>query len=134
MDPFLEVLGYEDTFFHDAARDNLRDAFGVDVGCGFVEAARRLSEKSARQYKLNRRLEKVLQAVGSLGGESGEVLDKDLYRVLSVEHGFDENETLDLVVGLLRAGLVYTPKLGYTRSSSNLVGARVRFFSRLCIQ
>ena len=89
----------------------------MDVGVGYVEAARLLSERSAGQCKLNRRLEKVLKAVGGLGAESGEVLDEDLYRVLNVEHGFDEDEATGLVVGLMKAGLVYTPKLGYTRIS-----------------
>ena len=115
VEPLLEALEDEDANVQEAARDNLRDAFGVDVGVGYVEAARLLCERSARQCKLNRRLEKVLQTLGRLGGESGEVLDEDLYRVLAVEHGFDEDEALDLIVELLRAGLVYTPKRGYTR-------------------
>jgi len=117
VEPLLEVLDDEDIFVQEAARDNLREAFGVDVRVGYEEAARLLSERNARQCKLNRRLEKVLKAVGRLGGESGEVFDEDLYRVLSVEHGFDEDEAIGLVVGLIRAGLVYTPRLGYTRIS-----------------
>ena len=49
------------------ARESLRDAFGVDVGGGYVEAARLLNERSAGQCKL--KLERVLNAVGRLGGE-----------------------------------------------------------------
>ena len=82
----------------------------MDVGVGYVEAARLLSERSAGQCKLNRRLETVLKAVGRLGGESGELLEGDLYRVLNVEYGFNEDEALDLIVELMRAGLVYTPR------------------------
>ena len=117
VQPLLEALKDKDTYVQEAARDNLRDAFGVDVGVGYVEAARLLNERSARQCQLNRRLQKVIKAVGSLGGDTGEVLDEELYRVLSVEHGFDEDEALDLVVELLIAGLVYTPKLGHIRIS-----------------
>ena len=40
VDPLIEVLDDEDTDVQDAARDNLRDAFGVDVGRGYEEAAR----------------------------------------------------------------------------------------------
>lgn len=115
--PLLEALDDEDTYVQEAARDNLRDSFGVDTGSGYVEAARLLSERSTRQYKLNRRLEKALQTLGRLGGESGEVLDEDLYRVLFNEQGFDEDEAIDLIIGLMTEGLVYTPKLGYTRIS-----------------
>ncbi len=45
------------------------------------------------------------------------MLDEDLYRVLFDEQGFDEDEAIDLVVGLMTEGLVYTPKRGYTRIS-----------------
>ena len=117
VEPLLERLEDEDAYVKDSARDNLREAFGVDVGYGYPEAARLLSERSLGQCKLNRGLEKVLKSVGRLGGESGEVLDEDLIRVLFTEHGFDEDEAIDLVVGLMIAGLVYTPKPGYTRIS-----------------
>jgi len=79
VEPLLEALDDEDTYVQEAARDNLRDAFGVDVGVGYVEAARLLCERSAGQSKLNRRLEKVLKAVRKLGGESGEVLERGIY-------------------------------------------------------
>jgi len=115
--PLQEALDDEDTYVQEAARNHLRDVFGVDTGVGYVEAARLLSERSVGQCKLNLRLEKVLKVVGRLGGESGEVLDEDLYRVLSVEHGFNEDEAIGLTIELMRAGLVYTPKLGYTRIS-----------------
>ncbi len=117
VEPLLEALEDEDANVQEAARDNLRDAFGVDTGVGYVEAARLLCERSAMQCKLNRRLEKVLQTLGRLGGESGEVLDEDLYRVLFDEQGFDEDEAAGLVIGLMIEGLVYNPKLGYTRIS-----------------
>lgn len=117
VEPLLKALDDEDTGVQEVARDSLRETFGVDVGCGYKEAARLLSERNAKQCKLNRRLEKVLKVVGRLGGESGEVLDEVLYRVLSVEHGIDEDEAIGLVVELIREGLVYTPKLGYTRIS-----------------
>lgn len=117
VEPLLEALDDEDAYVQEAARDNLRDAFGVDTGSGYAEAARILSERSAEQYKLNRRLEKTLQTLGRLGGELGEVLDEDLYRVLFNEQGFDEDEAIDLVIGLLIMGLVYSPKPGYTRIS-----------------
>ena len=97
VEPLLETLDDEDTYVQEAARGNLRDAFGVDTGSGYMEAARLLSERSAGQCKLNRRLEKVLQTLGRLGGESGEVIDEDLYRVLFDEQGFDEDEAIDLV-------------------------------------
>jgi len=117
VEPLLEALDDEDTGVQEAARDTLRETFGVDVGDGYDEAARLLSERSARQCKLNRGIEKVLNVVGRLGSGSGEVLDEDLYRVLSIEHGIDEDEAIDLIVELIRAGLVYTPKQGYTRIS-----------------
>ena len=56
VEPLLEALEDEDTYVQEAARDNLRDTFGVDTGAGYVEAARLLCERSTRQCKLNRRL------------------------------------------------------------------------------
>ena len=44
------------------------------------------------------------------------MLDEDLYRVLSVEHGIDEDEAIGLVVELIREGLVYTPRARATRA------------------
>jgi hypothetical protein len=51
------------------------------------------------------------------GGESGEVLDEDLFQVLSVEHRMDEDEAIGLIVKLIITGLFYTPKPGYTKIS-----------------
>jgi HEAT repeat protein len=115
IEPLLAAVDNDFAVVQEAARDNLREAFEVDVSRGYEEAARLLSERNARLCKLNRRLEKVLNVVGRLEGESGEVLDEDLYRVLFAEQGFDEDEAIGLVVELISAGLVYTPRPGYTR-------------------
>lgn len=115
--PLLEALDDKDVRVQEATRFTLRETFGVDVGRGYEVAERLLSERNARQHKLNLGLEKVLKAVRSLGGESCEVLDEDLYQVLSVEHGIDEDEAIGLIVELIRAGLVYTSKPGYTKIS-----------------
>jgi HEAT repeat protein len=117
VEPLLEALEDEDAHVREAARDTLRDIFGFDLGGDYEEAAMLLSKRNKKQRKLNQGLEKVLHVIGRLGGESGEVLDEDLYRIVFAEQGFNEDETINLVVELLRAGLVYTPKSGYTRIS-----------------
>lgn len=112
----FKVLKDEDSMVHSTALTSLREAFGVDVvSGGYEEAARLLKERSAKQCKVNRQLEKVLEVVGMLENESGDVPDEDLYRVLSAEHGIDEDEAVGLVVQLIKEGLVSSPKVGYTR-------------------
>ena len=74
-----------------------------------------LKETSQRQSQLNESLKLALGVISELEQTSDMVRDEEIYQVLGVEHGISEDEVLDLLIGLMRKGLIHRPRRGYTQ-------------------
>lgn len=57
----------------------------------------------------------VLSVISDLEQDSDIVRDDELYRVLEVDHGLDENEVLGLLIGFMKKGLIHSPRRGFTQ-------------------
>ena len=113
--PLIEALEDEDSGVRSRALVNLRVAFGVEKSSDFEQAMRLMREHSQEQSRLIVQLLKALAVISEMEEASGIVENAGYYRVLSTEHDIDEDRAIDLLVQLMRKGLVYTPKFGYTQ-------------------
>jgi len=113
--PLTKALEDEDPRVRSTALVNLRESFGVEKSSDFEQAMRLMREYSQRQCQLNEQLLKVLVVISEMEEASGMVKKAGYYCVLSAEYGIDEDRARYLLVQLMKKGLVYAPKLGYTQ-------------------
>ena len=98
-----------------AALIHLREVFGVNKDGDHEVAMRILKESSRKQRCLNENLKLALKVISELEQASDIVRDDELHRVLEVDHGLDENEVLGLLIGLMKKGLIHSPRRGFTQ-------------------
>ena len=113
--PLTEALEDEDHRVRSTALINLREAFGVEKSSDIEQAMRLMREYSQKQSQLNEQLLKALAVISEMEEASGMVKKAGYYRVLSAEYGIDEDRARYLLMQLMKKGLVYAPKLGYTQ-------------------
>ena len=109
IDPLIEVLRDEDLGVKSTALVNLREVFEVNIGSNHEAAMTLLKETSRRQSHLNENLKLALEVISELEQASDMVRDDEIYQALTVDHGLSEDEVLDLLLGLMRKGLVHRP-------------------------
>ena len=114
IDPLIEVLRDEDRGVRSTALVNLREVFGVNIVSDHEAAMRLMEEESQRQSHLNESMKLALGVISELEQASGMVRDDELYRALE-GHGISEDEVWDLLIGLMRKGLVHRPRHGFTQ-------------------
>jgi HEAT repeat protein len=106
VDPLIEALDDEDAQVRTVARFRLREAFGVPVPSDYEEVKKRMREHFFEQGCLNEKLETVLKVIIHLEQAAGAVRDEELYQRLEAEHEIGEDEALDLLVQLMKKGLI----------------------------
>ncbi len=115
INPLIEVLKDDDRGVKRAALIHLREAFGVNIGSDHEAAMRLMKESSQRQSHRNENMKLALKVISELEQASDLVRDDELYRVLEVDHGLDENEVIHLLFGLMKKGLIHSPRRGFTQ-------------------
>lgn len=115
IDPLIEALKDDDRGVKRTAIIHLREVFGVNIGSNHEAAMRLMKESSRRQSQLNEKMKLALKVISELEQAQDMVRDDELYPVLAVDHGIDEDEVSDLLFQLMRKGLVHRPRRGFTQ-------------------
>jgi HEAT repeat protein len=113
VNPLLEALEDECAHVREAAMFNLRKVFGVPVPSDFEKAERQMEEYSLEQRGLNEKMETVLSMIIKFEQASGAVRDEVLYPALASEHEIGDDEALDVVIQLMKIGLIDSLENGY---------------------
>lgn len=103
----------EDEYVRRAALEVLRDTFEVEIQSDYEEARRSLKEYSHEQMCLNEKMETVLNVIIEIEQSTGTVRDEKLYQKLAIKHEIEEDEGLDILVQLMKQGLIDSLNNGY---------------------
>lgn len=121
VDPLIEVLDDEDTDVQEAARDNLRYAFGI-VYDPEIEQSRIIPEKKTvefeslpieEQRRIKRQLQVIYEKIEEMEQIQRPVRDDKLYDALYEEHGIRRIEASQHIGTLLENRTIFSPKPGY---------------------
>ncbi len=113
IEPLIGALKDEDGHVRGVALEVLRETFGVEVSSDFGEALEQIRE----HREFSEKMETVLNVIVKMEQASGAVRDEELYRVLASGYEIGEDESLDLLVQLMKKGLIHSSRSGYTQIS-----------------